>query len=78
MSIRVTSSLCLLVIGLTVLPCARPAHAQLINFAQQGVPGDPGLELLQEEPHDLIFKMPDFVLAFAESPKVLQQLLLSC
>ena len=55
MSIRVTSSLCLLVIGLTVLPCARPAHAQLINFAQQGVPGDPGLELLQEEPHDLIF-----------------------
>ncbi len=55
MSIRITSLLCLLVVGLTVLPCVRPAHAQLINFAQQGVPGDPGLELLQEEPHDLLF-----------------------
>ena len=55
MSIRITSLLCLLVIGLTVLPCARPVNAQLINFAQQGEPGDPGLELLQEEPHDLLF-----------------------
>jgi hypothetical protein len=27
----------------------------LVNFAQQGEPGDPGLELLQEEPHDLLF-----------------------
>ena len=55
MSIRITSLLCLLVIGLTVWPCARPVNAQLINFAQQGEPGDPGLELLQEEPHDLLF-----------------------
>ncbi|MAI72139.1 MAG: peptide ABC transporter substrate-binding protein [Rhodopirellula sp.] len=55
MSIRITSLLCLLVIWLTGSFSVRPADAQLINFAQQGVPGDPGLELLQEEPHDLLF-----------------------
>ena len=55
MSIRITSLLCLLVFGLTAIPCARQVDAQLINYAQQGVPGDPGLELLQEEPHDLLF-----------------------
>ncbi len=55
MSIRITSLLCLLVICLTMSLSVRPADAQLLNFAQQGVPGDPGLELLQEEPHDLLF-----------------------
>ena len=55
MSIRITILLCLFAIWLTVSPDARPANAQLANFAQQGVPGDPGLELLQEEPHDLLF-----------------------
>ena len=55
MSMRVTSLLFLLIIWLTMSPCVRPAAAQLLNFAQQGEPADPGLELLQEEPHDLLF-----------------------
>ncbi len=55
MSIRFTISLCLLAIGFTGWPCAYKANAQLLNFAQQGKPEDPGLELLQEEPHDLLF-----------------------
>ena len=55
MSMRITSLLCLSAIWLTVSPGVRLANAQLANFAQQGVPGDPGLELLQEEPHDLLF-----------------------
>ncbi|MGB0758134.1 MAG: ABC transporter substrate-binding protein [Rubripirellula sp.] len=52
---RITSLLFLLIIWLTMSPCVRPATAQLLNFAQQGEPADPGLELLQEEPHDLLF-----------------------
>lgn len=55
MSMRITSLLFLLIIWLTMSPCVRPAAAQLLNFAQQGEPADPGLELLQEEPHDLLF-----------------------
>ena len=55
MSMRITSLLFLLIIWLTMSPCVRPATAQLLNFAQQGEPADPGLELLQEEPHDLLF-----------------------
>lgn len=31
------------------------ASAKLINFARTGSPPDPGLALLQEEPHDIIF-----------------------
>ncbi len=34
---------------------AGTARAQLANYAQSGSPPDPGLALLQEEPHDLIF-----------------------
>ena len=30
-------------------------HAQLLNYAESGRPEAPGLELLQEEPHDLIY-----------------------
>ena len=55
MSIRNSILLCLFAIWLTVSPCGRPATAQLANFAQQGVPPDPGLALLQEEAHDLLF-----------------------
>ncbi|MFG0263115.1 MAG: ABC transporter substrate-binding protein [Novipirellula sp. JB048] len=32
-----------------------PLAAQIVNFAQSGVPDRVGLELLQEEPHDLIY-----------------------
>ena len=48
-------SLCLLAIWFTAWTCGYQANAQLANYAQQGKPDDPGLELLQEEPHDLLF-----------------------
>lgn len=31
-----------------------PVNAEIINYAEKGRPEDPGLELLQEEPHDII------------------------
>ena len=31
------------------------ASAQLLNYAQEGKPEEPGLALLQEDPHDIIF-----------------------
>ncbi len=34
---------------------AGSAAAQRANFAESGEPDDPGLDLLQEEPHDLLF-----------------------
>ncbi len=33
-------------------------QAQRVNYAESGQPDDPGLELLQEEPHDLLFLTP--------------------
>jgi hypothetical protein len=44
-----------LTVALGVL--CQTAHAQtsLLNYAESGTPPDPGLELLQEEPHDLLF-----------------------
>ena len=39
---------------LSVLPVA-PVDAQQPNYAQSGTPPDPGLGLLQEDPHDLIY-----------------------
>ncbi|MDE0862501.1 MAG: ABC transporter substrate-binding protein [Rubripirellula sp.] len=50
-----TISLCLFAIWLTAWPCALPVNGQLANYAQQGKPGDPGLELLQEDSHDLLY-----------------------
>ncbi len=38
-----------------VSPAANTASAQILNYAQQGEPPDPGLGLLQEEAHDLLF-----------------------
>ncbi|MGB7328185.1 MAG: ABC transporter substrate-binding protein [Rubripirellula sp.] len=32
-----------------------PAHAQRLDYAQTGTPPEPGLELLQEEPHDILY-----------------------
>ena len=48
---------CLLPSLLMALWCslAEPAAAQMLNYSQSGMPEDPGLGLLQEEPHDLIF-----------------------
>ncbi len=40
---------------LWTFPCASNAFAQRLSYAQSGEPEDPGLGLLQEEPHDLIF-----------------------
>ncbi len=37
------------------LTLASVASAQLLNYAETGEPPESGLELLQEEPHDLIF-----------------------
>ena len=34
---------------------ASSAHADLLSFAETGKPEDPGLELLQEESHDIVF-----------------------
>ena len=34
-------------------------HAQSENFSLSATPPDPGLELLQQEPHDLIFFTAD-------------------
>ncbi|KAA5541003.1 peptide ABC transporter substrate-binding protein [Roseiconus nitratireducens] len=36
-------------------PLAAVAHAQLLTYAESGEPEDPGLGLLQEEPHDIIY-----------------------
>ena len=55
MSNRISKALFLSVIWLTVSLNVHPAIAQLANYAQQGAPPDPGLALLQEEPHDLLF-----------------------
>ena len=41
------------IILLVAMPTA--AIAQAVNYAQKGVPEDPGLGLLQEEAHDLMF-----------------------
>ncbi len=40
---------------LLTLLVATTAQAQRLNFAQSGEPDDPGLELLQEEAHDLLY-----------------------
>ena len=55
MSNRISKALLLSVFWLTVSLNVHPAIAQLANYAQQGAPPDPGLALLQEEPHDLLF-----------------------
>ena len=55
MSIRSIILPSLLALGCMILPCAKQASAQLSNYAQAGEPDDPGLGLLQEEPHDLLF-----------------------
>ena len=45
-----------IILGLLwTLLCASNAIAQKLTYAQSGQPEDPGLELLQEEPHDLMF-----------------------
>ena len=54
MSIRPILLSSLLAIG-CLLPCVEQANAQVANYAQAGQPDDPGLGLLQEEPHDLLF-----------------------
>lgn len=38
---------------------APPASAQRLDYAQEGLPPEPGLELLQEEPHDIIYFTED-------------------
>jgi len=40
---------------LWVATCASPVSAQVVNYSDQGQPQDAGLELLQEEPYDLIY-----------------------
>ncbi|MEM9367620.1 MAG: ABC transporter substrate-binding protein [Planctomycetota bacterium] len=42
-----------------LLLAAASVQAQIVNYADQGKPPPAGLELLQEEPHDLIFFTPD-------------------
>lgn len=49
------SAVCLL-LGLVL---AVSADAQIVNYAETGSPPPAGLELLQEEPHDLIFFTPE-------------------
>ncbi len=42
--------------ALLLVTCyVQSVHAQILNYAETGKPADPGLELLQEEPHDLLF-----------------------
>ncbi|MDA8744474.1 ABC transporter substrate-binding protein [Rubripirellula amarantea] len=48
-------SLILLVFALSGVLGGKDASAQLLNFAQEGMPEEPGLALLQEEPHDIIY-----------------------
>ncbi|WP_246146482.1 ABC transporter substrate-binding protein [Rubripirellula lacrimiformis] len=40
---------------LCLVVTSQVTHAQRLDYAEQGTPPDPGLELLQEEPHDIIF-----------------------
>jgi hypothetical protein len=44
-----------LVLMLVSGPLARPLLAQQLTYAQSGSPPDPGLGLLQEDPHDLLY-----------------------
>ncbi|MCO8124150.1 ABC transporter substrate-binding protein [Stieleria sp. TO1_6] len=49
---------CLLVVAsfcVTGVICPRAATAQLLTYAESGQPENPGLGLLQEEPHDIIY-----------------------
>lgn len=39
--------------------CPAVTSAQVLDYAEQGSPPDPGLELLQEEPHDILFFTPE-------------------
>ena len=55
LSIRPLLVPCLLVGCLGVMSWSQRAYAQRLTYAQSGEPEDPGLGLLQEEPHDLIF-----------------------
>lgn len=40
---------------LCTVTCGDKAQAQLLTYSQEGRPEDPGLALIQEEPHDLVF-----------------------
>ena len=43
------------VVACLVALSANVASAQFLNYAEAGKPEDPGLELLQQEPHDIIY-----------------------
>ncbi len=49
------TSLAWVVLGAAIALDVSPAHAQRLDYAQTGTPPDPGLELLQEEPHDILY-----------------------
>ena len=52
-NLHACAMMALLMIGALMMPSA---SAQIIiNYAEKGVPPDAGLELLQEEPHDIIY-----------------------
>ncbi|WP_146459665.1 ABC transporter substrate-binding protein [Rubripirellula tenax] len=49
-----------IVIIVTIFVASQPASAQLqLDYAEVGVPPEPGLELLQYEPHDIVYFTAD-------------------
>ena len=49
LAVQAGLAVCALIVGTAT------ANAQLLNFAQEGTPEDPGLALLQEDAHDIIY-----------------------
>lgn len=53
--LRLLRAVTLAVVVIVAMLHASSASAQRLDFAQEGLPPDPGLELLQEEPHDILY-----------------------
>ena len=51
------------------LTCATNTSAQSLSYATEGRPEDPGLGLLQEEPHDLLFFTEQAGGGWAKAPR---------
>lgn len=52
---RIFLAIALSAMAIVAIFHASPASAQRLDYAQEGLPPAPGLELLQEEPHDIIY-----------------------
>ncbi|OYP35987.1 ABC transporter substrate-binding protein [Rhodopirellula sp. MGV] len=81
LSVRITA-LTLAFAGFAIgMGFTKTASAQLLTYAESGAPEDPGLGLLQESPHDIIYFTPEAgggwaktrLMTFREMPSVAAQ-----